>query len=422
MKKILFVWLMLLGLAGCNNRHQRPESAPQLLVAHDSIPQQPVKKFLIFDLSRYHIQADTIKRDETFSKILLHHAVPASRIYSLLKRINSFWDIRKMRFKSPYFLVYTDSTTQDSLSKPVAFVYEESPVDYHIIYLDSINSYYPYQKFHKTVTEKDKTIALPIRSSLFGDLAKHNISAALALKLSDIYAWTVDFFHLQKGDGFKALYTDKYTDNRYLGVGKIKAAVFFYRGDTIYAFRYPTDSTKTHFDYFDEKGRSLRKQFLKSPLKFGRITSRYSLHRYVRIYGRVKPHLGTDFAAPVGTPIHATADGVIEKIGYTRGNGNYIKIRHNSTYATQYLHMSRFAKGMHKGVHVRQGDVIGYVGMTGFTTGPHVCYRFWKNGRQVDPFKQKLPDAKSLDSTQMDAYIRYITPLKQKLDSLRYEP
>ncbi len=422
MKRFVFGLGILLMLSACNSRRPDATNEPQTLFKSDTLTPKAVKKFLVFDTSLYRIQADTVRQNETFGKILSAHAVPAAKIYRITERIKPFWDVRKMRYKAPYFLVYADSTSSDTARAPVAFIYEQSPVDYLIVYLDSVNARYPFETYRKPVIEEEKSLALPIRSSLFGDLAKHNISAALALKLSDIYAWTVDFFHLQKGDGFKALYTDKYTDNRYLGVGKIKAAVFFYRGDTIYAFRYPTDSSKSHFDYFDEKGRSLRKQFLKSPLKFGRITSRYSMRRYVRIYGRIKPHLGTDFAAPVGTPIHATADGVIEKIGYTRGNGNYIKIRHNSTYATQYLHMSRFAKGMRKGVHVRQGDVIGYVGMTGFTTGPHVCYRFWKNGRQVDPFKQKLPDAKSLDSTQMDAYIRYITPLKQKLDSLRYEP
>jgi len=420
MKRLGF-WLWWTGLlVACNHSSPSAVYAPQTLVQPTDSTVRPRETFLVFDKSQYRIEADTIRRNQTFGQILSQHSIPASRIYRITERIKDHWDIRKIRYKAPYFLIYPKEQ-KDSLARPVAFVYENSPVDYQIVYLDSINENYPIQHFEKPVTKKEKSISLPIRSSLFGDLASRNISAALALKLSDIYAWTVDFFHLQKGDGFKALYTDKYSGDRYLGVGNIRAAVFYHRGDTLYAFRYPMDSTGQHFGYFDENGHSLQKQFLKSPLKFGRITSRYTMRRYVRIYGRVKPHLGTDFAAPVGTPIHATADGVIEKIGYTRGNGNYIKIRHNSTYATQYLHMSRFAKGMRKGVHVKQGDVIGYVGMTGYTTGPHVCYRFWKNGRQVDPFKQKLPDAKSLDSSRMDDFLQYIRPLKQKLDSLPYE-
>jgi murein DD-endopeptidase MepM/ murein hydrolase activator NlpD len=287
-----------------------------------------------------------------------------------------------------------------------------------VIYLQSSRNEKVFKRVRKKIRREEKSISLPIKNSLFYDLQQKNISPVLALKLSEIYAWTVDFFHLQRRDKFKAIYEDRYVDSTYLGVGDIKAAVFYHYGDTIYAFRYEFDTIDHRYDYFDEKGKTLRKQFLKSPIKFGRITSRYTMRRYVKIYGRIKPHLGTDFAAPVGTPIYSTADGVVEKAGYTRGNGNYVKIRHNSTYSTQYLHMSRFAKGIRPGVRVKQGQVIGYVGMTGFTTGPHVCYRFWKNGRQVDPFKQKLPEAKSLDSTLLHDYFQFIAPLKQQLDSL----
>ncbi len=415
----ILLFLFFLILAGCDSPSSssvKPASPPTDTLAHH----HPAPKFLGFDLRHYRVLHDTVRPNETFGKILLARALRPADVFRISDMLKKHWDVRRIRAGRPYHLIFPKQA--DSLTPPVAFVYEDSPVDFKLVYLDSINSQYPFSDIQKPVEERVKKISLPIRQSLFGDLEARKVSPVLALRLSEIYAWTVDFFHLFAGDGFKAIYSDKYTtDGRYLGVGEVQAAVFYHRGDTIYGFRYEFDTINHRYDYFDEKGRSLRKQFLKSPLKFGRITSRYTMRRYVRIYGRIKPHLGTDFAAPVGTPIHATADGYIEKIGYTRGNGNYIKIRHNSTYATQYLHMSRFAKGMRKGVHVRQGQVIGYVGMTGYTTGPHVCYRFWKNGRQVDPFKQKLPQAKSLDSADLPQYLRFISPLKRQLDSLPYE-
>ncbi|NPA46761.1 MAG: M23 family metallopeptidase [Chlorobi bacterium] len=416
--RFLPVWIFLFGLAACHDTGKSAkDTAP---VTSDSTSTKPKDYFLDFDKEKWRIEADTVRRNETFGKILMQRHFSPAEVYAVTSRLGHAWDVRTLQVGKPYFMLY-DKEKKDSTAKPSVFVYEQSPVDYRIIYLDTTLSDTVYRAFEKPVRHVMRRIGNPIRQSLFADLDRKGISPVLALKLSDIYAWTVDFFHLFPGDGFKAIYTDRYADDRYLGIGEVPASVFYHRGDTIYAFRYEFDTVNHRYDYFDEKGRSLRKQFLKSPLKFGRISSRYSMRRYVRIYGRIKPHLGTDFAAPVGTPIHATADGYIEKIGYTRGNGNYIKIRHNSTYATQYLHMSRFAKGMRKGVHVRQGDVIGYVGMTGYTTGPHVCYRFWKNGRQVDPFKQKLPQAKSLDSSRMDEFLKFIEPLKKQLDSIPYE-
>ncbi|NPA43104.1 MAG: peptidoglycan DD-metalloendopeptidase family protein [Chlorobi bacterium] len=372
-------------------------------------------RFLHFSLDRYRVEEDTVRPGQTFGGILAAHGYSPSQTYRLIADLDSLFDPRMLKAGKPYYLIYPKGDTL-----PEAFVYRLSPADYRVIYLKSGGNKL-YEEVAKPIRTEDRAVAVPIRHSLFQDLQTQGLSPKLALKLSEIYAWTVDFFHLRPGDGFKALYEDRYVDSTYLGVGDIRAAVFYHYGDTIYAFKYEYDTIRHLSDYFDERGRTLRKQFLKSPIKFGRISSRYNLRRYVKIYGRVKPHYGTDFAAPVGTPIMATADGVVEVAGYTRGNGNYVKIRHNSTYSTQYLHMRNFAKGIRPGVRVKQGQVIGYVGMTGYTTGPHVCYRFWKNGKQVDPFKEKLPEAKSLDSTQLERYLQFIKPLKQQLDSLAYE-
>jgi murein DD-endopeptidase MepM/ murein hydrolase activator NlpD len=202
-------------------------------------------------------------------------------------------------------------------------------------------------------------------------------------------------------------------DTLYAGVGKILAARFYHQNKTYHAFRFTTSDGET--DYFDINGRTMRKAFLKAPLQFSRISSHFSPKRFHPVQRRWKPHLGTDYAAPTGTPIMTTADGVIESAGYTSGNGNYVKVKHNSTYSTQYLHMSKIGKGIKPGVRVRQGDVIGYVGSTGLATGPHVCYRFWKNGVQVDALKEKLPEAKELDKSNKAALDKMIEARFPKL-------
>ena len=235
---------------------------------------------------------------------------------------------------------------------------------------------------------------------------------------NEYFVFFLDFFRLQKGDRFKVIYTEKFVDDSIsIGVERIKAAYFEHNGKPLYAFEYIADSEKGIVDYFDDEANSLRRAFLQGPLKFNRVSSRYNLKRRIAYYGnRIRPHKGTDFAASVGTPILATANGTVVKANYTRGNGNYVTIKHNGTYSTQYLHMKK--RNVKKGQFVQQGDVIGWVGMTGNTSGPHVCYRFWKNGVQVDPFKQSLPHSEPMNEEDRLKYVKYITPLKKELDSV----
>jgi murein DD-endopeptidase MepM/ murein hydrolase activator NlpD len=240
--------------------------------------------------------------------------------------------------------------------------------------------------------------------------------------LSDVYAWNIDFFRLQKGDRFKVIYTEKFVDDSVsLGVDQIKAAYFEHNRKGLYAFEFESNQDKGIIDYFDENAKNLRRAFLKAPVKFSRISSRYNLKRRIAYYGnRIRPHKGTDFAASVGTPIMATASGKVIRASFTRGNGNYVTVKHNNTYTTQYLHMKK--RKVLKGQYVSQGDVIGWVGMTGNTSGPHVCYRFWKNGKQVDPFKQKLPQAKPISSKLKAEYLSHMSPIKTDLDCVPYDP
>ncbi len=413
MKKIIFnsTILMLLWATGC--QQNKPKT-----VAQSPIKKQiskPIAKIFSYPKNQYIISQDTIAPYDTFGKILSHFHLPYSSIYRITEKIKDTFDVKNLKVGRPYTLL-SQKDSLDSLARPKIFIYEQDPVHYTVIdFQDSIRVYHKSKK----VSTRRKTAKVVINKSLYQDIADEHLSPKLAMELNNIYAWTVDFFHLNKGDSFKVIYDDVYIDDSvYVGIGTIYASVFKYGDKDFYAFRYPTDTIGKQFDYFDETGRTLRKQFLKAPLKFGHISSRYNLHRYIKYYGRIKPHLGTDFAAPIGTPIMATANGVVIKKAYTSGNGNYIKIRHNGTFSTQYLHMSKFAKGIHVGSIVKQGDIIGYVGMTGHASGPHVCYRFWENGQQVDPLKIKMPPAKPIDPKIKDQYLKDIQKYIKQLDRI----
>lgn len=239
----------------------------------------------------------------------------------------------------------------------------------------------------------------------------------MASRIAKIYAWSIDFFKLQKGDEFALSFTERFiNDTVYDGVDSLKAAFFEYKGKKIYAFPFSTDGSKGKLQYFDEEGKTLKNFFLKAPLKFVNITSRYTKRRFHPVQKRWKAHNGTDYAAPTGTPIMTTAAGVVIQAGYTTGNGNYVKVQHDKTYTTQYLHMSKIL--VKRGQRVTQGQVIGKVGSTGLATGPHVCYRFWKNGVQVDALRLNLPTSTPMDAKYKQAFMQQMTPLKKELDSI----
>jgi murein DD-endopeptidase MepM/ murein hydrolase activator NlpD len=370
-----------------------------------------------FNLDNYIVKRDTIRNGDTFGVILERNHVGYPKIFNIANKAKDTFDIRRsLQVGKPYTLL----CAKDSLETATCFIYQPNLEDYVVInFKDSIQAY----RSKKPIKYIEKIATGVIEDNISLTLEKQGLSPRLAYKMADeIYAWTIDFRRLQKGDRFKVIYTDKYiNDTIYTGVDRIKAAYFEHNTEPFYAFEYMTDSTKGIVDYFNDEAKNLRRAFLKAPVKFSRISSRYNLRRRIAVYGyKVRPHKGTDFAAPIGTPIMATANGTVTKSERRGGNGNYVKIRHNATYETQYLHMrKRKAK---VGQFVKQGDVIGWVGMTGSTGGPHVCYRFWKNGRQVDPFKQKLPEAKPISDSLKTHYLEFIKPIKYKLDNINFKP
>ena len=399
----LFVLLIIWVLSSKNERVTVLEEQEEVA----EIVQPRVVLTLPADTLRF--EKHSIASGESFGALLGKRGIGTAQIYKIAAAVEDQFNVRRIRAG-----IEVQFATGDSSLFPSYFIYPESKYEYWIIGLqDSIYA----KKVEKEREVRRRAISGTIDDALYLSVGRSGGTQALAMSLVEVYAWTIDFFRLQKGDAFSVIYEEEYVDDTvYVGLKRVVAANLTHMGNDFYSF--PYENELGFHDYYDEEGRSLRKTFLRAPLNFTRISSRYSGRRFHPVQKRWKAHLGTDYAAPTGTPIMTTADGVIIAAQYTSANGNYVKVRHNSTYTTQYLHMSKIKPGIKNGVKVKQGDVIGYVGSTGLATGPHVCYRFWVNGKQVDPYKQKLPDAKPLTADRMDVYQSYMKRLKEELDSL----
>lgn len=365
-----------------------------------------------FNLNDFTVKRDTVRKGDSFGVILERYKIGYPQIFTIAEKAKDTFDIRRLQIGKPYTLL----CSKDSIATPKCFIYQPNQEEFVVInFQDSIHAY----TSRKPIKYVEKTVSGIVTSSISQILDEQGISPILTNMLAEqIYAWTIDFTRLQKGDTFKVIYTDKYIDDSiYAGVHNVKAAFFNHKDTPYYAFRYQTDSIKNIHEYYNEAAKDLRRAFLKAPVQFSRISSRYNLNRRIAYYGfALRPHKGTDFAAAVGTPILATANGTVTESQYKGGNGNYVKIRHNSTYETQYLHMQK--RHVKVGDHVKQGDVIGTVGMTGNTGGPHVCYRFWKNGQQVDPLKEKFSQSEPIAEALKGNYLKFIKPIKEQLDGL----
>ena len=380
--------------------------APQL-------PKQSVSTPVEYD--EFHIRKDayvrtvhTVKRRDTFSDMLDRLNIPNQTIASLVQKAKPHLDVRKIRAGNQY-VTYNDPQAGDAL--PDFLVYEKDPTEYVVFDLrDSLHV----DTGRKNIRSVIKHTTGSISSSLYQTLSDQNTSPLVAIELSEIFAWQVDFYRIMKGDHFSVVYEEEFVGDKSIGIGKIIAASFIHADEEYTAFPFEIDGFT---EFYDASGNSLRRPFLKAPLRFSRISSRYSLRRFHPVQKRYKAHLGTDYAAPTGTPVRSTADGIVVSAGYNKGNGRYVKVKHNGTYTTGYLHFSKIAKGIKKGVRVKQGDIIGYVGSTGLATGPHLCYRFWKNGKQVDPLREKLPDTiEPIKEEYLAAFLEQVNRLEPALN------
>lgn len=397
--------MVALVLFSCKNTEE-PIVEPQV---EDENAEEVVAELYGFNLKDYVLVEDTIRSGDNLGKIFGNNNLNATEVHDIVSKVKDTFNVRNIRVGQPYALVKYKKEKE----RLAAFVYHPNISGYQVIDLrDTIHAYtktYP-------VTIKRRTVASTIEGSLSMSLSKEGVDQSLATRMSQIFAWSIDFFKLQPEDRFAVTIEEKYiNDTVYVGISKIDAAYFRYRGKDLYSFPYKRANTKG-VDYYDEEGRPMKSMFLKAPLKFFRITSKYSNNRFHPVQKRWKSHNGTDYAAPTGTPIMSTASGVVERAGYTAGNGNFVKVRHNGTYSTQYLHMSKILVKV--GQYVDQGQTIGLVGSTGLATGPHVCYRFWKNGVQVDPMGQALPNSEPMDKKDIPAFKEHINPLKVELDKV----
>lgn len=363
-----------------------------------------------FHTNDFNIFHDTIKRGDTFSGIIENQNLGDKQVYDILEKVRDSFNIRSIKIGKPYTLL----RSKDRYKKLKALIYQPDRSSYYVVDLrDTILVY----KKDRPIRVTQRTITGKLDGSLSEALSKQGVDPALANKLTKVYAWSIDFFKLKKGDKFGITFTERYIDDTiYDGVDSLKAAFFEYKGKLIYAFPFAQNETSGKLDYYDEKGKALKNFFLKSPLKFVNITSHFTQHRFHPVQLIWKAHKGTDYAAPTGTPIMTTAAGIVEQTGYTAGNGNFVKVKHDKTYSTQYLHMSKIL--VRKGQRVSQGSIIGKVGSTGLATGPHVCYRFWKNGIQVDALRLKLPNSQPMESKNLPRFIIQMKPLKRELDSV----
>lgn len=405
------LFILLLCLFSCSSFSNDAETNNSKL----NEPRSPTIEYG-FEIDTFQVVKSQIQTGQSLGKILSSYGVSYSKIDKIARKTRKTeFDVRYLKAGHTYSIFNKIDT--DGIHHAQVFIYEEDKINYIVYdFRDTLNIY----KSQKPVEIKliEDAGIIEQGSSFFLTAAAVGMSDRLCEIISDeIYCWTLDFRNVQPGDRFKVLYEAKYLNEEFVGVGNVKGVYFNHLGEDFYAFPF---NDVGFDDYFDQDGNNLRKFFLKTPVKNSRISSRYSKNRFHPVQKRWKSHKGTDYAAPRGTPIWATADGVVETATYSKFNGNYVKIRHNGTYKTQYLHMSKIAKGIRSGTYVKQGQTIGYVGSTGLATGPHVCYRFWKNGVQVDPFKTKLPPSDPISSASRASFELYKDSLSLWLDSIPF--
>jgi murein DD-endopeptidase MepM/ murein hydrolase activator NlpD len=348
-----------------------------------------------FNVDTLTVVTNTIKRNEFLANILLGYNVDYAVIDRVARETKDVFDVRRMRHGNNYSVILSN----DSVPRAKYFIYEISPVDYVVYSLkDSVFAY----RSKKEIERRIDTATGVISSSLWNAMVANETDINLALKLSDIYAWTVDFFGIQKGDSYTVVYENLFVDDQRIGIGKVLAANFNHFRKDNWAFYFMQDSVG---DYFDEEGNSLRRAFLKAPLNYRRISSGFSHSRMHPILKVRRPHLGVDYAAAHGTPVMSIGDGIVERVWWcNKGGGRSVRIKHNSVYSTAYLHLSKYGDGIKAGAPIKQGQVIGYVGSTGMSTGPHLDFRFYQNGQPVDPLKVESPPVEPVNTMNMERF------------------
>ncbi|MCD4791790.1 MAG: peptidoglycan DD-metalloendopeptidase family protein [Bacteroidales bacterium] len=413
MKKKILLFILIIVVAGTSLYFFKvyDYKNTEEIVLKDTLSIEEDKN-IIYGLNAddYIIKFDEIQPDMFLSTLFDKYNV-SSKLFGILKKTKGIFDVRKIKRGQKYSVFFSKDT-----SKTVNYIiYEKNKTDYIVFDLnDTLNVY----AGKKKVAVKVKETGGIISSNLWFAMEDAGVAPLLANDLSEIYAWSIDFFGLQKGDRFKIIYEEKSVNDTMIGYGKILAAYFEHYGDSIYAIPFNQDSIQ---NFYDSKGNSLKKAFLKAPLKFSRISSGFSYARKHPILKIVRPHLGVDYAAPSGTPVFALGDGTVIHAAYRGGAGNYIKIKHNSVYTTGYMHLKGYASGIHSGVRVKQGQLIGYVGSTGLSTGPHLDFRVWQNGKNINPLHVDAPPVEPIKDEFKEYFIKAKEVYMDWLDQIEYK-
>lgn len=391
---VVIFYITTILVSSCGNTSQYDALDVGIIDSTNTAVKEEVKKEFGIETRDYDITNDKIKNGETFSIILTKEGLKYETILKAVEASKEVFNVRNLRQGKKYYCFHKS----DSSNTLDYFIYQKSEIDYvKFNFIDSITV-----SEHQLPIHIDTAIAEgEINSSLWVSMKNAGIDPMLAMELSDIYAWTIDFYGLQKGDTYKVIYEKRFIESNYVGIGKIIACKFNHSNHNYPAYLFTQDSLE---DYFDEEGGSLRRAFLKAPLRFSRISSRFSNSRLHPVLKIRRPHHGVDYAAPTGTPVHTIGDGKVTFIGRKGGYGKRIEIKHNGTYSTGYAHLSGYSKGLKKGDFVKQGSVIGFVGMTGTATGPHLDFRVYKSGTPIDPLTMKSPPAVPIKKENNDEY------------------
>lgn len=404
---LLLSLILFLGIASCNN------DTEQIIMSSsvsDLIIEEPEISYDAYgiDSSNYIIKEGRIRRNQVLSSILENYNISYPEINDLLRNSDTVFDVREMKAGNNYSLYIN----KDSLENLAYMVYEHDRINHYLLdFTDKPDL----TLFELPLERKVKYSSGMIESSLWNAMTDNNLHPALAIELSEIYAWSIDFFGLQKGDNFKIIYEEDFVNDESLGINSIIGVLFEHAGTEFYAIPLIQDGKQS---YFDLEGNSLRKAFLKAPLRYSRISSRYSNSRMHPILRIRRPHHGVDYAAAIGTPVHAIGDGKVIMRESQRGSGRIVKIKHNSVYTTAYMHLNRFGRGITIGKYVKQGDVIGYVGSSGLSTGPHLDFRFYRNGHAVDPLKVKAPPVNPVSEENLEKFAKISSVILDLLNSI----
>ena len=400
-----------LVICGCAGSGQEPEVIPEVSV--ETVPDGEVAglcRMFNLPLTDYGQEHEVIRKNENLASILQSRGVDYQQVYSLTQKARGVFDLRKLKAGNPYTLLYAPGAPE-----PSYFIYEEN---YRTHVCFSLTDSLWVARAEIPIEIQEKFVDITISSSLWQDLEEAGYNPLVANGLSEVFAWTVDFFGLQKGDTFRASYQAYMLKGKEVEAGPILAASFIRAGRTQNAFRYLQDSVP---GYWDQDGVNLQRAFLKAPLKFSHISSGFSYARRHPITRIVRPHTGTDYAAPAGTPVMSIGEGKVIERTYTRAGGNTVRIKHNSVYTTAYLHLSRFASGLTVGKHVAQGETIGYVGSTGSSTGPHLDFRVWRNGKPINPLTMESPPADPIHASDIKSFKEHIAPYRRGLEPECYK-